>query len=199
MSLHTWRCQGPHMPSSCATFMPNSHWGRAATSKKKSCIYARRVALVVSESLRPCRLWPARLLCQGGRFSRQECWSVLANTGCHTLLEHYISCCPSRQLPRVLGAARVPASQAAVPPSPSTLTRAELPQAKNVLCLNMWGRFGSVLLFPTLETVACQSSLSGSSVLQARIQERVGQYWFPWLCSAGAALRRYPTSKGREA
>ena len=34
-----------------------------------------------------------------GRFSRQEYWSVLANTGCHTLLEHYISCCPSRQPP----------------------------------------------------------------------------------------------------
>ena len=32
-------------------------------------------------------------------FSRQEYWSVLANTGCHTLLEHYISCCPSCQLP----------------------------------------------------------------------------------------------------
>jgi len=33
-----------------------------------------------------------------GGFSRQESWSVLANTGCHTLLEHYISCCPSCQL-----------------------------------------------------------------------------------------------------
>ena len=33
------------------------------------------------------------------RLSRQEYWSVLANTGCHTLLEHYISCCPSHQLP----------------------------------------------------------------------------------------------------
>ena len=83
--------------------------------------------------------------------------------------------------------------------SPSTLTRAELPQAKKVLCLNMWGRFGSVLLFPTLETVACQAFLSGSRVLQARIQERVGQYWFPWLCGTGVALRRYPTSKVREA
>ena len=34
-----------------------------------------------------------------GGLSRQEHWNVLANTGCHTLLEHYISCCPSRQLP----------------------------------------------------------------------------------------------------
>ena len=30
-------------------------------------------------------------------FSRQEYWGVLAKTGCHTLLQHYISCCPSRQ------------------------------------------------------------------------------------------------------
>ena len=44
-----------------------------------------------------CRLWPARLLCQRGGFSRQEYWSVLANTGCHTLLEHYISCYSSSQ------------------------------------------------------------------------------------------------------
>ena len=32
-------------------------------------------------------------------FSRQEYWSILANTGCHPLLKHYISCCPSRQPP----------------------------------------------------------------------------------------------------
>ena len=37
MSLHTWHGQGPHKPSSCATFMLNSHWGRAATGKKMSC------------------------------------------------------------------------------------------------------------------------------------------------------------------
>ena len=34
-----------------------------------------------------------------GGFSRQEHWSVLVNTGCHTLLKHCISCCPSRQFP----------------------------------------------------------------------------------------------------
>ena len=98
--------------------------GRSCHRQKKSCAYAHRVALVVSNSLRPCRLaylekemathssilaWSnssSRLAYQvsllggwgGGRFSRQEYWSVLANTGCHTLLEHYISCCPSRQL-----------------------------------------------------------------------------------------------------
>jgi len=49
-------------------------------------------------------------------FSRQEYWSLSANTGCHTLLEHYISYYPSRQTPWVPGAARTPANQAAVPP-----------------------------------------------------------------------------------
>ena len=66
MSLHTWCHQGPHEPSSCTTCTLNSHGGRAATGKKKSCIYAYRVTSVVSDSLQPCRLWPARLLCQGG-------------------------------------------------------------------------------------------------------------------------------------
>ena len=37
---------------------------------------------------------------EGG--SRQEYWSVLANTCCHTLLEHCVSCCPSRQPPEYL-------------------------------------------------------------------------------------------------
>ena len=35
-------------------------------------------------------------------FSRQEYWSILANTGFHILLEVYISCCPSCQLPEYL-------------------------------------------------------------------------------------------------
>ena len=35
MCLHTWRCQGPQKPSSCPTFMLNSHWGRAAADKRK--------------------------------------------------------------------------------------------------------------------------------------------------------------------
>ena len=49
-------------------------------------------------------------------FSRQEYWSIVAKTGCHTLLDHCISCCPSRQLPWVPGAARIPATQATAPP-----------------------------------------------------------------------------------
>ena len=69
------------------------------------------------------RLWPARLLCQGEGFFRQY-WSVLVNTGCHTLLEHCISCCPSCQLPWVPGAARTPVTQADAPPPNMVLTGA---------------------------------------------------------------------------
>ena len=40
VSVRTWHYQDPHKPSSWATFTLNSHWGRAATGKKKSCAYA---------------------------------------------------------------------------------------------------------------------------------------------------------------
>ena len=83
---------------------------------KKSCAYVGRVTSVVPDTLRPCRLWPAWLLCQGRGFYRQEYWCILANTGWHTLLEHYISCCPSCQLPWVSCAARTPVTQATAPP-----------------------------------------------------------------------------------
>ena len=73
------------------------------------------------DSLRPCRLWPARLLCQGGGFSRQEYWSILVNTGHHTLLEHCISCCPGRQPPEYLVLPE-PCNQAAAPPPRLALT-----------------------------------------------------------------------------
>ena len=65
----------------------------------KSRVYVHRAVSAVSDSLRPCRLWPVRLLCQEGGFSRQEYQSLLAYAGCHTLLEHYSSCCPSHHLP----------------------------------------------------------------------------------------------------
>ena len=65
MSLHPWCHQGPHKPGSCATFMLNSHWGRASTGKKVSWAYAHRITLVEPDSLRLCGLWPANLLCQG--------------------------------------------------------------------------------------------------------------------------------------
>ena len=104
----------------CATFTRNSHWGRAATGIKKCWVYAHRVASVVSDYLRPCTVVS---LSETG-FSRQKYWSVLVDTGCHTLLEHCISCCPSLQPPWVAGAARNPATQAAAPPPHLTLTGA---------------------------------------------------------------------------
>ena len=84
-----------------------SSLGQSCHRQKMSCVYACRVASVVSTVCGPLRLFvalcdslcPARLLCQRGRFYRQEYWSILANTGRHTLLEHYISCCPSCQPP----------------------------------------------------------------------------------------------------
>ena len=74
--------------------------------------------MVVSNYLQPCRLWPSRLLCHGGRFSRQEYWRVLANTGCHALLLYgtrrvCISCSPFCQLPQVPGATKTLVTQAA--------------------------------------------------------------------------------------
>jgi len=47
-------------------------------------------------------------------FSRQEYWCILASTGYHTLLGHYISCRTSHQLPGVPGA-EYPAIQAPGP------------------------------------------------------------------------------------
>ena len=123
MSLHTWCLQGPYKPSKLCHLHAQLSLGQNRHRQKKSCVSAHRVALVVSDSMRPCRLWPARLL--SGRFSRQEDWSVLANTCFHTLLEHYISCCPIHQLPWVPGAARTSATQAAAPPSHLVLTGAD--------------------------------------------------------------------------
>ena len=83
-------------------------------ANKKSCVYARRVALVVSSSLWP--WWTVACQASVRGFSRQEYWSVLANSGWHIFLEHCISCCLSCQHPWVPGAARTPASPAAAPP-----------------------------------------------------------------------------------
>ena len=118
MSLHTWHDQGSCKPNNCATFTLNSHWGRANTGKKKKvlqlCVQGCFGLVQLFATL-----WPTRLLYQRGVLSKQEYWSALANTCCHTLLEHCISCCPSHQPPpptRVPGAARTPETQEAVPP-----------------------------------------------------------------------------------
>ena len=91
--------------------------------RQKSLASRHTRSLGLGPTLQPCELWPARLLSAGG-FSRQEYYSILANTGCHALLEHYISCCPGRQLPWVRGAVRTPVTQAAAPPPHLALTGA---------------------------------------------------------------------------
>ena len=107
----------PAVPPSRSTLI-----GQSCHRPKESCVYACRLVLVVSDSLQLCILWPARLLCQGAGLSRPEYWSILANISCHTLLELYISCCPSCPLPWVPGAARTPTTQAPAPPPHLTLT-----------------------------------------------------------------------------
>ena len=52
MSLNTWLCQGPCKPSSCTTFMLNSHWSRAATGKKKK--KKKSLVFMRAGSLRSC-------------------------------------------------------------------------------------------------------------------------------------------------
>ena len=91
------------VPASQAAALPSCSTltGAELPQAKKVLCLCTQVTSVVSNSATLCGLWPVRLLCQGTGFSRQEYWSVLANTGCHSLLEHYISCCPSRQLPWV--------------------------------------------------------------------------------------------------
>ena len=52
--------------------------------------------------------------------------------------------------------------------------------SQKVLCLSTQGCFGHVWIFVTLWTVACQDSLLGRGVLQARILEPIGQCWLPY-------------------
>ena len=97
--LHTWSHQDTHKPSSCITFMLNPHWGRAITIKKSlACMYVGS-------------LWSCPTLCDSEdcnlpgfsvRESRQEYWSVLANTVCNTFLEHYIIAAVATNSPEYL-------------------------------------------------------------------------------------------------
>ena len=93
----------------------------AAPAKRSRCSlpWTRGISSLpplVSNCLRHCRLWLSRLLSQGRGFYMQKYWYVWANTGWHTLLEHYISCCPRHQLPWVPGAARPTVTQAVASP-----------------------------------------------------------------------------------
>ena len=102
MSLHTLHHQGLHKPRSGTTFMLNSHWGRAATGKKKrrrSLVFMHAESLQSCLTLQPCRLWPARLPCQrrGSPGNNTGAyWPILVAIG---FLEHCISCYPSHQPP----------------------------------------------------------------------------------------------------
>ena len=93
--------------------------GQNCHRQKMSCVYALRVTMVLSDSATLETVACQTSLSEWG-FSRQEYWSILANTGCHTLLEHGISCClsccPPTPPPRVPGAVRTPATQAAALP-----------------------------------------------------------------------------------
>jgi len=122
VSLHTWSHHGPRKPSGCTTFMLNSHWGRAATGKKSlvsMCTGSLQSCPTLCDAV-DCGL-PGFSVMEGGS-PGQEYWSVLANAGCHTLLDHYISCCTSHQLPCVPGAARTSPTQAVAPPPQLALT-----------------------------------------------------------------------------
>ena len=120
VSLHIWCHQSPGNPSSCTAFMLNPHWGRAATGQTNKQTN-KVLHLCTQGCFGPVQLFATlwTVACQAsllGEFARQEYWNVLANTGCHTLLEHYICCCSSSQLPWVPGAARTPVTQTAAPP-----------------------------------------------------------------------------------
>ena len=111
---------GSLQASSCTTLILNSHWGRAATGKK-ILASMHTWSLRSFPALRPCRLWPARLLCQGEGVLQVRILDCIGQYW----LPCYISCCPSCQLPWVPGAARTPATQAAAPPSHLALTGAD--------------------------------------------------------------------------
>ena len=123
MFLHTCRSQGPLNPSICAIFMLIYHWAELPQAKNLVPMH--------TGSLQSCLTLCGPGDCALPGFSVREGASpgkntgaILASTGCHALLEHYISCCPSRQPPWVPDAARNPATQAAAPPPHLTLTGA---------------------------------------------------------------------------
>ena len=97
MFLETLHRQGPRKPSRCATFMLNLHWGIAATDKRS--LASTHTGL----------LWLCPTICDPvdcslpgfsltGFSPGMNTGAYQPNTGCHTLPDHYISCCPSCQL-----------------------------------------------------------------------------------------------------
>ena len=74
--------------------------GQSCRGQEKACAYACRATSVVSGSLQPCRLWPAGFSVRG--FSRQEHWSGLASTGCHTFWSTVYPAAPAANPPEDL-------------------------------------------------------------------------------------------------
>ena len=135
MSFHTWHHQGPRDPSSCTTFIVNPHWVRPATGKQSNKQTNKQTNFhLCTLSHFGCiqlfvTLWTVGFQASlSGGFSRQEYWNILPITSCHTLLEHYIWCCPSHQLPwepkgrGFWGGDRTPATQEAESPLQQALT-----------------------------------------------------------------------------
>ena len=134
MSLHTWCHQGPCKPSSCAKFTLNSHGNRDATGKQIFCIYVYRVASVMSNTLRLCRLWPARLLCQVGSPGKNTgvYWPILVAIS----FKSTIFPAALANNSRVPAAARTPVTQAAASPPHLTIIGAN-PSAPGSLRSNL--------------------------------------------------------------
>ena len=81
----------------------------------------------------------------------KEAFQSPVNKGSKKDSERAVNSCGGGSLwPCTLGATRVPASQAAAPPSRSALAGAELPQAKKVLRLCARGRLSHIRLFAAL-------------------------------------------------
>ena len=85
MSLYTWHRQGPHNPSSYATFTLNSHWGRAVTGKTES------LASMHPGLLQSCPALCDPVACGLPGFSvrgvlQARVLECIGQYGCHTLL-----------------------------------------------------------------------------------------------------------------
>ena len=80
-----------------------------------------------------------------------------------------------------LGTARVPVSEEVLPPAHSTLSAAELPQAKKKKKPCVYAqRFTSVMSISLQPCRLWLARLLYWGVLQARILKCIGQYWLPY-------------------
>ena len=100
MSLHP--LPGSLQAKQLSTFTLNAHWGRAAKGKKSLVSMSTGLLRQCLTLCYPVDCGLSGFSIKEWGFSRQEYWSVLANTGFHTLLELCISCYPSCQLSEYL-------------------------------------------------------------------------------------------------